>query len=125
MFLPSIHYFNPYLLGCILSDSEGEEATLQCPVRSITATSKIVDLSNTSMGVLMSHQDAAIVAHITAVEAAEAATIADAASGSLSAAASASGSHSVSLGKHNANDTTLSSKSGSRSDPDNISTGKS
>lgn len=77
------------------------------------------------MGVWMSHRDAAVAAHIAAIEAAKAAAIADAASGSLTAAVSASGSHSVSPGKHNANDAALSSKSGSGSEPDDILAGKS
>jgi hypothetical protein len=125
MLLPCIHYFDPYSLGRILSDSEGEEATLRRPVRSRTAASKIVDPSNTSVGVLTSHRDAAVAAHIAAAEAAKAAAIADAASGSLSAAVGTSGSRSVSPGKHNANDAALLSKSGSGSDPDDISAGKS
>ena len=77
------------------------------------------------MGVLTSHRDAAVAAHIAAMEAAKAAAIADAASGSLTAAASASGSCSVSPGKRNANDAALSSKSGSGSEADDISAGKS
>ena len=53
-------------------------------------------LNNISMSVLTSHWDVAVVVHIAAVEAAKAVTIADAASGSLSATASTSSSHSVS-----------------------------
>jgi len=96
-----------------VSDSDGEEVRLGRPKRYRTAASKIVDPSNGSSFALTSHRDAAIAAQLAAKVAKAAAAVTDdgAASGSLSAIASTSNSRSVSPGKRNAYDASLSSKS--------------
>jgi len=95
-----------------VSDSDGEEVSLGRPKRSRTAASKIVDPSNSSGFALTSHRDAAIAAQLAAKVGAAKAVIDDsAASRLLSTIASTSNSCSVSPGKRNTFDASLSSKS--------------
>ena len=100
-------------IGHIISDSGDEKATVGCPKPSQTAASKVTDPSNGSTTVLTSHQDAAAAAKLVA-----AAAVAGVGPSyrSLSTVVSTSNSCSVSPGKRNADEASLTSKSRSESE---------